>query len=259
MTPAFRGSPSATGESNTVDPRDRLISSPAPRNAPWGLRAAASGIAATALAATLATLSYRAIPGTEAMAWDRLGPAIGLFAIVTGVCTGTLIGWGTLAATRKRRVSLLGLAVGGGLGGVVAGIIPGLYGFAGFGSLHAPYMGSVNILSSVLAAVTAFVVLWGPRLLPTDVAQRIGPAQRFGLATLAAVITVGAVGLLGGMVAMSLHLVPHLPQLRVMAAVVGLPLLGMIGGAVLGALGGTLVGLCCGIFTVLARRTAQDN
>ena len=223
---------------------------------PWGLRAAASGIAATALGAGLGTMTYLQIPGTASMPWDRLGIAIVLFMLVAGLCVGAFVGWGTLWASRHRP-SLLRLAVGGAAGGALAGILPGLFGFAGFGSLHAPYMGTLNILSCCLAGGTAFVVLWAPRLLPRSIAQRITPARRFGLAALAAVITAGSVGLLGGMLALSLQLLPTLAGVKCVVHTVGLPALGMTAGSLLGMLGGALVGLCCGIFLTLARRTAD--
>lgn len=238
-----------------MDPRAPL---PANRRN-WGLRAAAAGIAATALAATLATITYRGIPGTADLDWARLGPAIALFVLVTGICIGTFVGWGTRWASRGGTGSLSRLAIGGALGGAVGGLVPGFLGVAGFGSLHAPYLGSVNIISCVLAGATAFVVLWGPRLLPADVARTIGSARRFGLATLAAVITVGGAGLLGGMVVMGLHLVPSLSGLRCTAQVVGLPALGVSTGLMLGALGGGLVGLCCGIFGRLAQQAERES
>jgi len=232
----------------------RAPSRPLPPNRGiWGLRAAAAGIAATALAATLATMTYRGIPGTHALDWTRLGPAIVLFVLVTGICIGTFVGLGTRWATRAGTRSLTRLVLGGAAGGAVGGIIPGFMGVAGFGSLHAPYLGTINIVSCVLAGATAFVVLWGPRLLPRQVARTIGPARRFGLATLAAVITVGGAGLLGGMLVMGLHWVPSLGGLRCTAHAIGLPSLGVATGLVLGTLGGGLVGLCCGIFGRLAR------
>lgn len=190
------------------------------------------------------------------MPWERLGPAIGLFTLVTGLCLGCFVGWATLAAS-TRRASLPRLVAGGALGGAAAGIVPGFLGSAGFGSLAGPYLGSLNILSCALLGATIFVVLWAPRLLPTT--QTSHPAQRFALAALSAVITVGAAGLLGGVLASSLHLIPALPSLRCLAHGVGLPLLGIAGGLGLGMLAGALIGLCCGIFLVLADKTSRGS
>ena len=238
-----------------------MSASTPPRSRSWGFRAVASATAASALAAGLATITYRALPGTACLPWDRLGLAIVTFTLMTGVCVGLGVGGGTIAAVRRapwrtRRSPIGRLVLGGALGGALAGIIPGLFGIAGFGSLHAPYLGTITIVSVVLAAATTFVVLWGPRLLPSTVVGVIGPARRFGLATASAVITAGSAGLLGIMVGLSLHLLPSLAQLHAAAHRIGLVGLAVLGGVVLGAVGGALTGLACGIFVALCLRVA---
>lgn len=215
-----------------------------------------AGVAAGALGAALGVTAYLDVPGADAMPWCRLGPAVVLFAIVTGLCTGVFIGFGTLVASR-RRTGLLRLALGGAIGGLVAGLIPGLFGIGGFGSLHGPYMGTTNILAAVLAGATTFVVLWGPRLLPARIASRLRPGRRIALAALAAIITASTVGLTAWSLVSTLGLVPTFATLKATAHCMGLGYFAIAGGAFLGTVGGAVVGLCCGVFTLLAKSTSR--
>ena len=151
----------------------------------WGLRAAGTGLLACGLGTLLGTSRYVALPGAMRLDWSEMPFALAVFAVLAGVSAGLSIGGFTLLAAR-RGAGPLGLLVAGAIGGFIAGLGPGVLGIAGFGSLHAPYAGTANILSSCLLGAITFVALWSPQLFPNR--KGISPLVHLAHAAIASIV-----------------------------------------------------------------------
>lgn len=215
----------------------------------WYPRAAAAGVLACGLGAILCTSRYVALPrAMEQLDWSRMPLAIALFVLLGGIAVGVCLGGCTLLAAR-RGARVPGLMAAGAFGGALAGVAPGIMGIAGFGSLHAPYAGTANILSSILLAAITFVALWSPLLYPQPHvgAPLVSRARHLGQAAIASVIALGAFGMLAWTVLRTLGWVPSLDTLAGLADAVGLMPLAVLGGSLLGAGGGAAIGAACGL------------
>ncbi len=221
-----------------------------PRPRYWGLRAALSGIIACGLGALVCTAHYVTLPGALKLDWALMPLALAMFVIIGGISTGLCIGGTTLLAAR-RGASLPGLMGAGAVGGVIAGIAPGILGIAGFGSLHAPYAGTGNIMAALLVGAIAFVALWSPQVLP-----RTGSRLRhLGLSAVASVISLGAFGMIAWGVANTLDLVPSFDRLVAASDAMGIMAFAAVGGVLLGAAGGAAIGAACGLVGRIDRHT----
>ena len=210
----------------------------------WGLRAALAGITACGLGALLGTSRYLALPGSARLSWswDHMPLAITLFVLVGGISVGVCVGGATLLMQRRDPLRLMGA---GALGGILAGVAPGILGVAGFGSLDAPYAGTANILGSCLVGAIAFVALWSPQLFPGR-GQRSW-ARQLGIATTASVISLGAFGMMGWTLMRMLDVVPTFHAMADMAMTMGLVPFAILCGVVLTATGGAAIGAACGL------------
>ncbi|MCA9654311.1 MAG: hypothetical protein H6712_21500 [Myxococcales bacterium] len=217
---------------------------------PWPIRAALAGVLACGFAATIGSSLYFALPGAERLDWTVMPVVLVLFVLVCGLSIGLCVGATTRFAAR-RGLGLPGLMVAGATGGVLAGIAPGILGIAGFGSLSAPYMGTANILGSVLIGVIAFVALWSPSLFPRR--EGSSPALHLAHAAAASIISLGAFGMVAWSLATAFDLVPNLDTFIVLAHQMGLMRLAVVGGVLVGAAGGAAVGAACGLVRRLGR------
>lgn len=130
----------------------------------------------------------------------------------------------------------------GAIGGVLAGIAPGILGIAGFGSLHAPYAGTANILGSSLVGAIVFVAVWSPQLFPR---RDRSVLLHLGHATLASVISLGAFGMVAWSLVRTLGWVPSFDTLADLALSMGLLPFAIAGGVLLGAAAGAAIGAAC--------------
>lgn len=219
---------------------------------PWLLHAALAGMIGCGLGALLGTARYLALPdalGPGWSEWSRMPLAMAMFVLVSGISLGVCVGGMTSWAAR-RGAGIPGLMAAGAVGGVLAGVAPGILGIAGFGSLHAPYAGTANILGSSLVGAIAFVAVWSPRLFPR---QDHSPLRHLGHAALASVISLGAFGMVAWSLVGALGWVPSFDTLADLAISIGLVPFAILGGALLGASGGAAIGAACGLVGRLGR------
>ncbi|MBX7082945.1 MAG: hypothetical protein K1X88_27315 [Nannocystaceae bacterium] len=219
----------------------------------WIIRAAWAGIAAACLGVGLATLNYAQLPGTEAMPWCAMLPAIVGYALVAGVCAGLGLAGATALAVRSgggpRRVGGLRLAAFGAVGGVVGTALPAVLGVAGFGSLDAPYAGTANLVFAVLVASTTFVALWAPQLQRgCPEARAMGRIEHLGISAMASTLALGSLGILGATACGALGFSPTLEWFVSTAEQVGLVTLGVGTAVVLGAAIGAAAGFACWMY-----------
>ncbi|MEM7152053.1 MAG: hypothetical protein AAF799_04385 [Myxococcota bacterium] len=216
----------------------------------WGLRAAGTGLLACGLGTLLGTSRYVALPGALGLDWSQMPLAIAIFAAFAGISVGLCVGGSTLLAAR-RGAGPLGLMLAGAVGGFLSGLGPGVLGIAGFGSLHAPYAGTANILSSSLVGAITFVALWSPQLFPNR--GGISPLRHLGHASIASIVSLGAFGMMGWTLAQGFDLVPRFDQIEATARAIGLLPFSMITGGLLGAIGGAAIGAACALVGRLRR------
>lgn len=216
----------------------------------WLLRAALTGVLAVGLGALLCTANYVALPGAlEDLDWAVMPWAIALFVLVSGVSIGAGLGGATLFAAR-RGAGPVGLMAAGAVGGLMAGVAPGILGIAGFGSLPAPYAGTANILGASLLGAIAFVAFWSPQLFP----HRQRPLLvHLVHAAVASVVSLGAFGMIAWSLVRTLGWVPTLDPLRHAANAVGLVSFAVGVGALLTALGGAAIGGACALVGRMSR------
>ncbi|WP_266214648.1 hypothetical protein [Paraliomyxa miuraensis] len=174
--------------------------------------------------------------------------AIALFVLVGGVSVGVCVGGATLLMQRRDPLRLMGA---GALGGILAGVAPGVLGVAGFGSLDAPYAGTANILGSCLVGAIAFVALWSPQLFPRRSERSL--LRQLGTATVASVISLGAFGMMGWTLMRMLNVVPTLHGMTALARAMGLVPFAVVCGVVLTAVGGAAIGAACGLVGRMSR------
>jgi hypothetical protein len=223
---------------------------PVPIPRAWFARAALTGILAITLGALLCTSRYVALPGALDLDWGRMPLAIGLFVLVAGVSVGVCVGGTTLlAAHRGARVP--GLMAAGAVGGLLAGVAPGILGIAGFGSLSAPYAGTANILSSTLLGAIAFVALWSPQLFPRHRERPV--LLHLAHAAVASVVSLGAFGMIAWSLVRTLGWVPTFDALADAALAMGLVPFAVVVGALLTAAGGAAIGAACGLVGRMSR------
>jgi hypothetical protein len=221
---------------------------PSPRF--WALRAVLAGVIACGLGALLGTARYVALPGALKLDWTRMPLAIAVFVLVAGISVGLCIGGTTLLAAR-RGARVPGLLAAGALGGLLAGIAPGILGIAGFGSLHAPYAGTANIMSSTLLGAIAFVALWSPQLFPRPAHH--APLRHLAHAAIASIVSLGAFGMIAWSLVRTLGWVPSFDTLYDLAHAMGLVNFAMLAGALLTASGGAAIGAACGLVGRMSR------
>jgi len=217
----------------------------------WGLRAALAGVIACGIGAVVCTARYVALPGALKLDWSQMPVAIAVFVVLGGASLGLSIGGTTLLAAR-RGARMGGLLLAGFIGGALAGLLPGLMGIAGFGSLDAPYAGTVNILSSCLLGAIAFVTLWSPQLLGQRSSR--SALRHLGRSALASVITLGAFGMMAWSLVRGLDLVPSFDTMANVAEAIGLLPFSLMVGALLGGVGGGAIGTACGLVAHLEQR-----
>lgn len=215
----------------------------------WSLAAASSGLAAVGAGAVVCTANYLALPGSAKLDWGAMPLAIAMFVALSGLSIGLCIG-GALLVAAKRKLGPLGYVGAGALGGVVAGLVPGVAGIAGFGSLDAPYAGTANIVLSVLVGTTTFVALWSPRV----VAHRCdGGARHLLRSAIAAIVCVGGAGIMGWTLARNFDLIPTFDTMRAGVHCIGLLPLSAIVGASMGMAIGAVAGAACALVGRLGR------
>lgn len=172
----------------------------------------------------ICTTLYLQLPGAERLDWSVHFGHIGAYILFTGLCVGTAIGAGMAWAVGRRGArqgaSLGRLVLGATLGTLVGGIIPAVVGIAYFGSLCAPYAGTANLLLSILAAATTYVVLWAPVL--DDRAAALPRPHRIGIASLSATLAATSMAALGWTLATVLDVLPSLSWMQHTAREIGL-------------------------------------
>ncbi len=219
----------------------------------WIIRAGWAGIAAACLGVGLATWNYAQLPGTEAMPWCAMMPAIVGYALVAGLCVGLGLAAATALAVRTaggpRRVGGLRLALFGAVGGVIGTALPAVLGVAGFGSLDAPYAGTANLVFAVLVASTTFVALWAPQLQRGSAeARAMGRIEHLGVSAMASTLALGSLGILGATACGALGFSPTLEWFAAASDQLGLVTLGVATAAVLGAALGAAAGFACWMY-----------
>jgi hypothetical protein len=221
-----------------------------PRPGYWPLRAVLAGVLACGLGALLGTARYVALPGALKLDWTRMPLAIAVFVLVAGISVGLCVGGTTLFAAR-RGARVPGLLLAGALGGALAGIAPGILGIAGFGSLHAPYAGTANIMSSSLLGAITFVALWSPQLFPRP--DHHAPLRHLAHATVASVVSLGAFGMIAWSLVRTLGWVPSFDTLADMALAIGVVPFAILAGTLLSATGGAAIGAACALVGRMSR------
>ena len=217
----------------------------------WGLRATLAGLLASGLGALVGTTLYLARPGAMRLDWSQMPFAIALVVLLGGISMGICVGGGTLLAAR-RNANLGGFLLAGASGGLVAGLAPGILGIAGFGSLDGPYMGTANILGTVLVGAISFVALWSPQL--TGRREDESLLARLGRATVASIISLGAFGMMGWTLVRTFDLIPSFDAMAAMAESMGLLTFSLMVAAMLGTVGGAAIGAACGLVVQTRRR-----
>ncbi len=219
----------------------RVQIAPAPD---WVLRASLAGVTAALTGTAFGTFHYLGLPGALELDWSIMLPVVMAFAVGSGLIAGLSIAAGMLRACRGRsRVGFPRLVLGAALGGAFGGLVPGLVGIAGLGSLPAPYAGTGNILFSALVAATVLVTFLSPILAPA----RGSLTTRLGIAAIASIVAGTTMGALAWAFATRLGIVPDLDDLRRAVAVMGLVPLALVGGASVTAGTGALTGLAVGL------------
>lgn len=229
---------------------------PSHAHRPWISRAIAAGLVAASIGTILATASYLRLPGAMRLDWSHMIWVVLGYAVLCGSLGGLGTGAGMMLATQGVReagtVSARRLVFGSVVGGSVGCLIPAVWGIVGFGSLHAPYAGTANLVFSILVACTAFVAFWAPALdgRPTG---RWEPLRRLGLSAVASVVTVGSLGILGWTLAATLGAIPSFEWLAATADAYGLLPLALVAGVIVGVGVGTTMGLGTWIYLQLGR------
>lgn len=217
----------------------------------WILRSMWAGTAAAMLGVGLGTLQYRLLPGAARMDWNAMGWVLAAYALLVGVSSGLGIGAATSLAVRTgggpRRVGMLRLVAMGAVGGIAGCAAPAWVGIAGFGSLHAPYAGTANLVFCTLVTCTTFVALWAPMLVGRQVG-RMGRATHFGIAALSASLAVASLGILGTTLALALDLVPSVREILAASRAIGLESLAAYAAVAGGALVGAAAGFACWLY-----------
>jgi hypothetical protein len=217
----------------------------------WILRSMWAGTAAALLGVGLGTLQYRELPGAGRMDWSVMGWVLLGYALLVGVSSGLGIGAATSLAVRTgggpRKVGMFRLMAMGAVGGVVGCFVPAWVGIAGFGSLHAPYAGTGNLVFCTLVTATTFVALWAPVLAGAQVA-RMGRATHFGVAALASSLAIASLGIMGTTLALALGLVPSCRQIFALSRAIGLESLAAYASIAGGALVGAAAGFACWLY-----------
>jgi hypothetical protein len=229
----------------------------------WMLRSAWAGTAAALFGVGLGTLNYQALPEVARMDWSCMGLVLLGYALLTGVCSGLGIGAGTAVAVRTgggpQRVGALRLSGFGALGGIAGCTVPACVGIAGFGSLHAPYAGTANLVFCTLVVCTTFVALWAPTLWGRT-HGRLGRATHVGIAAMAAGLAVASIGIFGATLCSAMGIVPTADQIFALAASMGLLELAAWSGLGIGAICGATAGFACWLYLstamALERRVA---
>jgi hypothetical protein len=237
-----------------------------PRTSRWLLRSAWAGTAAALFGVGIGTLGYRALPGTERMDWSMMAIALFGYALFTGVSSGLGIGAGTALAVRSgggaRKVGALRLTSLGALGGIAGCTVPALVGIAGFGSLHAPYAGTANLVFCTLVVCTTFVTLWAPTLWGRD-RDALGRGAHIGVAAMASSLAVASLGILAVSLVSTLGLVPTLGDFVALSRGFGLfemsLAIGLVAGALVGATAGFATWLYLSTVIALERRLATGR
>lgn len=215
------------------------------RRVHWLARSVFAGVAAAMLGAGLCTVLYLQLPGAERLDWSSHWVQIAAYVGLTGMCAGVGIGGSMALATgstpRRASAGLLRLVVGATFGTMIGGIVPAIVGIAHFGSFHAPYAGTANILLSVLAAGTTFVVLWAPVL--DDRATSLPRIHRMTLALVSATIAATSMGALGWTLATALDVLPSFAWMQATARQIGLVEFGAVAGVFVCAWIGLYMGL----------------
>lgn len=217
----------------------------------WMLRSAWAGTAAALFGVGIGTVGYRALPGVERMDWTTMGVVLFAYAVLTGVSSGLGIGAGTAFAVRSgggpRRVGAMRLTLFGATGGLLGCTVPALVGIAGFGSLHAPYAGTANLVFCTLVVCTTFVTLWAPTLWGRD-RDRLGRGTHLGIAAMASSLAVASLGILGVSLVSALGLVPGLGEFVALSSAFGLFELGLGAGAFAGVCVGAVAGFAVWLY-----------
>lgn len=234
-----------------------------PSTRAWLLRSAWAGTAAAMFGVGLGTLNYQAIPQAARMDWSCMGLVLFGYAVLTGVCSGLGIGAGTALAVRTgggpRRVGALRLAGFGALGGVAGCTVPACVGIAGFGSLHAPYAGTANLVFCTLVVCTTFVTLWAPTLWGRRHGQ-LGRATHMGIAAMASGLAVASIGIFAATLVSALGVVPRFEEIEALSWELGLLQLAAWSGLAAGACIGATAGFACWLYLstamALERRAA---
>lgn len=234
-----------------------IIEQPRPR---WILRSMWAGTAAALLGVGLGTLQYQLLPGAERMDWSVMGWVVLGYALLVGVSSGLGIGAATAIAVRTgggpRRVGMFRLMAFGAVGGVAGCTAPAWVGIAGFGSLHAPYAGTGNLVFCTLVICTTFVALWAPMLIGQQIA-RMGRATHFGIAALSGSLAIASLGIFGTTLALALDLVPSCREIFATSRAIGLESLAAYAAVIGGALVGAGAGFACWLY--LSTASALDR
>lgn len=220
----------------------------------WILRAAWAGAASCLLGAGLATWNYAALPGAERLPWDSMALVIVAYAVGSGIAGALGIAAATALAVRtgggSRRVGALRMTAFGALGGLVGALVPAVVGIVGFGSLHAPYAGTANLVFSILVGSTTFVTLWAPQL--WDRPFRLGRVEHLGVSAMAASLAIASFGILGASASGAFGFAPSFEWLCAAEAELGLMELAVRIGAVIGLFVGAAAGFACWLYLCAA-------
>lgn len=180
----------------------------------WVGRALGAGFVAAFVGTAWGATTYFQRPGAMKLDWSLMLPMVVGYALLCCLLGGFGMGAGMKVALGDNPGrATLGRVLGGAVVGAVLGTtLPAFVGLIGFGSVRGPYMGTENIVASILLGTTAFVAVFSPALNPKS---RLRLLPRFGLAALASIIAAVTLGGLGWLMATQLDLVPNLADLRV--------------------------------------------
>ncbi len=131
--------------------------------------AALAGAGGGALTAVLGGFPYWLVyRGTDVeLSWGKVGVVFVAFIVATGALVCVMLRMGVSLTDRwvgaRPVLSALGCVPSGALFGALAGVLPGSFGTAYFGSVHAPFMGTAMLslapLAGALLASTSLAVV----------------------------------------------------------------------------------------------------
>jgi hypothetical protein len=181
-----------------------------------------AGLAAAVASMSVCAAMYYLRNSHLEMDWSLWFAAMAGYGALGGVLVGLAAGIAERRGAGVARTVLMGAS---------AGVVPGILGVFGFGSLNAPYCGTGTIVCAVLAGAAAYAIRMAPS----------GDLGRRSVAGSTAVIVIGSLGVLLWLLVTTLGLIPSFDVFRSLALDYGLWFAAALGAGVGAAAGAFIV------------------